>query len=110
MDDKNKRKGILKRVLGVANKAASGVTNAVGGAMALPWTIPAKMKQMQSTSETKLLKQARKYDGAPTMSDNGITDAGKIRLMADGVRAKYGAKKPLKDVAKSAVKRAKGAI
>lgn len=110
MDDKNKRKGILKRVLGVANKAASGVTNAVGSAMALPWTIPAKVKQMQSSSETKLLKEARKYDGAPSMTEKGITDAGKIRLMADGVRAKHGAQKPLKAAAKSAIKRVKGSI
>ena len=99
------RKSVIKEALSAANRMVEGAGNAIGSTIALPKTLSAKLTEMRSGSDAKVLKDVRKYEGAPAFKDGQITDAGKLRRVADMVRAKRGAKEPMKEAAKSAVQR-----
>ena len=78
----------------VVKKALGKVTNAVGSAMAYPWTLAANNAQKTADSEVNILKNARNGKGAPQFgSDGKPTEAFQYKTLADGVRQKYADKR-----------------
>lgn len=75
------------------SKIGGGIKNAVGSVLAAPITIPAKMRGEKDTRDAAVMREARKYKGAPSFTSNGApTDALKMRTAADAARMKRGAK------------------
>lgn len=81
MDKKSVLKKILNKGKDVASTALSyAVTN----------RIASEARTRKADSLTKLVKQARSYDGAPNFNDDGsVTDAFKVRSVKDGVLENY---------------------
>lgn len=66
-----------------------GVTDKVATVMAAPAIIKSKISQSRSGSNARILKEANSYKGAPDYDGSGkITDAFKVRSVAEGVKSK----------------------
>lgn len=77
MDQTNKKRGILKKILGAT-------TNVVGTAIALPQILSAYYKTAGNKADYGALRAEAKYAGAPDSYDGG--NAYKARFMAQQVR------------------------
>jgi uncharacterized membrane protein YebE (DUF533 family) len=76
--------GAVGRLVGKVEDKAIG---ALGSALALPAQAYNGYKRMKSDSAANVLKLARSYKGAPDYDSKGnVTDAFKVRTVADSVR------------------------
>lgn len=74
------------------NKTGKAITGAIGNALSAPARALYGMKGAKDERDASLMREARKYKGAPDFSSKGPTDAFKVRTMADAARMKRGAK------------------
>ena len=71
-----------------------GVVDKVSTVMAAPTVIKSKMSRTKSGINADVLRQANMYKGAPDRDSNGnMSDAFKVRSVAEGVKAKMAKKK-----------------
>lgn len=81
MDDQPQKKSIVKR-------AVKGMTDTVGSALALPWTIAANIKMARDASDANILRQANRVPkNVPQFDVNGKPTSGFMaQSLADGVK------------------------
>jgi len=86
---------LIKDKKSVIKSAIGKVTNAVGGAMALPWTIAGKRKEKQSGDDAATLRAARQIPkSAPSFDLKGNpTTANLYRTKVEEIRARLSPKK-----------------
>ena len=71
-----------------------GVVDKVSAVMAAPAIIKGKISQTKSGINADVLRQANAYKGAPDRDASGnMSDAFKVRSVAEGVKAKMTKKK-----------------
>lgn len=81
-----------RKTKALMNKTGKAITDAVGSALSAPARALYGMKGAKATSDANVMREARKYKGAPNFSSKGPTDAFKVRTMADAARMRRGAK------------------
>ncbi len=72
--------------MGILGNIKKGVINTTANVLSAPAKLQALRSKQQADSDVSTLKRARSYKGAPSMTDSGITDAGKARSLAQDVR------------------------
>ncbi len=63
------------------------VKKAVASVISAPVVLSNKRKAAQANADADIMQKARQFDGAPSY-DNGPTEAGKVRSLAEDAKAR----------------------